>query len=606
MPASSKDMVNNSHTNSNSLFVGDLSKFCNEEDIEKLFSPFGMLTEVKIKRNSVTSKTLSYGFVTFLQRHSAAMAMKQLDGKLFCGRKMRIRWAQYNARSTAHIESIINSVYVRYVTTKIQDLITEEHLHAVFDGFGNVADVSIKESAFDEKLGRQSGYGFVHFTNNPAGVESAFQAVAAVDNVTVNNITFNVELSKNLLKQLQEKEKLVKQNSVSVANGSKLNINCHPSPSETSQPNLSPYGSSVTGFIKTQFSNNANEHYPRYVERKSLSPPLVREIPVKQLVQQPPMNLVHTRPQDNVIHTLQRAGISQKVQLHHPLANNYFVPANGGNMMNSPNSFNQNMRCYQPNNFLVDQRNHSNNQCFNNEGNSNQYMASSELPRNFLTKDFYNVSPTLNSCTTNQSFNSSIARSVEQRFDVSRNRLNSSDYNQNYSTTTESNAPYGFERNSFQRCDSSVSSLSSTSSSAMSPGPDEMPGMPSNHNSNKNQFLNGGNVNNTFFQNENYLYNEFDSQMIANLTIDKENITSEPLFNLWGKSENEQDILLTRSSLNGPESMGLRSFSTISSLRSISNDRIDDILGHYMSKKNNIDSTIPTPLQLLNNESYMF
>lgn len=76
-------------TNNNSLFIGDLSKFCTEVDIENLFSAFGPLLEVKVKRNSNTGKTLSYGFVTFVHEVHAQDAMGQLDGSMFCGRKLR-------------------------------------------------------------------------------------------------------------------------------------------------------------------------------------------------------------------------------------------------------------------------------------------------------------------------------------------------------------------------------------------------------------------------------------------------------------------------------------------------------------------------------------
>jgi hypothetical protein len=74
---------------SNSLFVGDLSKFCNEENLEQLFKRYGHVAEVKIKRNNTTGKTLSYGFVTFLTEESAALAMEHLNGYSFFGRNLR-------------------------------------------------------------------------------------------------------------------------------------------------------------------------------------------------------------------------------------------------------------------------------------------------------------------------------------------------------------------------------------------------------------------------------------------------------------------------------------------------------------------------------------
>ena len=45
---------------------------------------------------------------------------------------------------------MINSVYVRFITPKVNEYITEEAFHKVFDHFGCVVDVSIKESSVDQ------------------------------------------------------------------------------------------------------------------------------------------------------------------------------------------------------------------------------------------------------------------------------------------------------------------------------------------------------------------------------------------------------------------------------------------------------------------------
>lgn len=63
----------------------------------------------------------------------------------------RIRWAIHNAKAQkAPEESVINSVYVRFITPKVNEYITEEAFHKVFDHFGCVVDVSIKESSVDQ------------------------------------------------------------------------------------------------------------------------------------------------------------------------------------------------------------------------------------------------------------------------------------------------------------------------------------------------------------------------------------------------------------------------------------------------------------------------
>lgn len=49
----------------------------------------------------------------------------------------------------------------------------------------------------------QSGYGFVHFTSDYHGIQSALRAVGGLDNKVVEGITYSVEPSKNLLKQFE-------------------------------------------------------------------------------------------------------------------------------------------------------------------------------------------------------------------------------------------------------------------------------------------------------------------------------------------------------------------------------------------------------------------
>ena len=80
---------NNQNQGKTSLFVGDLSIFCSEQELEKTFAPFGTLVEIKIMRSEETSRNLSYGFVKFATANSAKAAMNELNGIMLCGRQMR-------------------------------------------------------------------------------------------------------------------------------------------------------------------------------------------------------------------------------------------------------------------------------------------------------------------------------------------------------------------------------------------------------------------------------------------------------------------------------------------------------------------------------------
>ena len=57
---------------------------------------------------------------------------------------------------------------------------------------------------FLQRSGRQSGYGFVHFSADHAGIIAAFDALSRMNNNTYDGVTYSVEPSKNLLRQMDE------------------------------------------------------------------------------------------------------------------------------------------------------------------------------------------------------------------------------------------------------------------------------------------------------------------------------------------------------------------------------------------------------------------
>jgi RNA recognition motif-containing protein len=74
---------------STTLFVGDLSYFCTENDIRKLFRPFGPIIQVRVKHGKSGNANIDYGFVRFAVRESAAQSLHSLNGVMFMGRTLR-------------------------------------------------------------------------------------------------------------------------------------------------------------------------------------------------------------------------------------------------------------------------------------------------------------------------------------------------------------------------------------------------------------------------------------------------------------------------------------------------------------------------------------
>ncbi len=71
------------------IFVGNLSVFCSEQDLEQVFSRYGTILEIRMAKSEDKSKHLSYGFVKFASVASAQLAMLELDGKILCGRPLK-------------------------------------------------------------------------------------------------------------------------------------------------------------------------------------------------------------------------------------------------------------------------------------------------------------------------------------------------------------------------------------------------------------------------------------------------------------------------------------------------------------------------------------
>eukprot|EP01031_Cornospumella_fuschlensis_P040659 gene40659-49573_t len=146
-------------------------------------------------------------------REAGEEAIRNLNGTTFLGRLIRVNWAERPIRAASASQSggserggggskAVSALYVRYSTHKYRHSLTEQNLSQVFNRFGTVEEVRIKESSMDEYTGRQSGYCFIHYSASPEGVQSAFQAVSCMNNAVVAGILFNVEFSKNLLKQI--------------------------------------------------------------------------------------------------------------------------------------------------------------------------------------------------------------------------------------------------------------------------------------------------------------------------------------------------------------------------------------------------------------------
>lgn len=76
------------------LFVGNFSWSLWENDMRKLFSPYGELEDVKLIIDRMTGRSKGFGFVKFVNEEDAARAMEELNDKEVDGREIKITVAK--------------------------------------------------------------------------------------------------------------------------------------------------------------------------------------------------------------------------------------------------------------------------------------------------------------------------------------------------------------------------------------------------------------------------------------------------------------------------------------------------------------------------------
>lgn len=143
---------------SSTLFLGDLSIFCQESDIYHLFNTFGPIERIEIKKNEHSGPQLTYAFIKFKFAHSAEMALRQVNGTLFMGRFIRMNWAVDNQFGKLvpvnddRKNKRTAQVHVTFNSKNINMLVSESTLRTLFSQFGDIYDVTINKTSFDKVI----------------------------------------------------------------------------------------------------------------------------------------------------------------------------------------------------------------------------------------------------------------------------------------------------------------------------------------------------------------------------------------------------------------------------------------------------------------------
>ncbi len=142
------------------LFVGDLSVICSEINLYELFSRFGVIESVQLKKSDRDPQRphLGFGFIKFSTRESAARALQEMNGYFFLDRSMRVGWALDFGKkgSQSLIEPVSDpkksqtaQIHVMFATKELNRRVSELDLGTVFSRYGNLVDVAIKKHVID-------------------------------------------------------------------------------------------------------------------------------------------------------------------------------------------------------------------------------------------------------------------------------------------------------------------------------------------------------------------------------------------------------------------------------------------------------------------------
>ncbi|XP_027887393.1 RNA-binding protein 14a isoform X1 [Xiphophorus couchianus] len=153
------------------LFVGNLPLDATQDELNKLFAPYGEIDTCSLLRQ--------YAFVTLKGEGAADRAIRHLDGKEYRGRPLVVE--ESRARPPNSIKVFVGN---------ISATCSADDLHGLFSTFGRVLDCDkVKGKA---RLCSNVGYAFVHMERK----EEALAAIEALNGTMFKGRQLAVELSK--------------------------------------------------------------------------------------------------------------------------------------------------------------------------------------------------------------------------------------------------------------------------------------------------------------------------------------------------------------------------------------------------------------------------
>lgn len=76
------------------VYVGNLPFSVTQEELKKIFSEFGDITEATVISDKFSGRSKGFGFVTFAKKEDAKKAVSEMNEKEFQGRNLKVSEAK--------------------------------------------------------------------------------------------------------------------------------------------------------------------------------------------------------------------------------------------------------------------------------------------------------------------------------------------------------------------------------------------------------------------------------------------------------------------------------------------------------------------------------
>ncbi|XP_020262932.1 heterogeneous nuclear ribonucleoprotein R [Asparagus officinalis] len=139
------------------IFVGGLDKDATEDDLRKVFSAIGEITEVRLMMNPLTKKNKGFAFLHFAAVEQAKRAVSELKTPVVNGKQCGV--APCRDSDTLFVGNICKTW-------------TKEHLKEKLKNFGieNLEDLSLVEDTNSDGMNR--GFAFLEFSSRSEAMEA--------------------------------------------------------------------------------------------------------------------------------------------------------------------------------------------------------------------------------------------------------------------------------------------------------------------------------------------------------------------------------------------------------------------------------------------------